>query len=305
MRKFAEGLAEVIEKRMADRGISNGVSILVQDVNKNNVVLTGLVFKGEGDIAPVMYIDDYYDKFFHNDLSINDVADEMIDRYCEALIHKFEMESEKDKFMDWEYVKDKLVVCTYNMDKNPSIEEDHPFMCLVGDIGLYCRFEVSHDDDNICSAKVTNAMMDHYGISNDELFKQAFKSMNELHPCKIEDIVDVLTKNMPDGIKQEFNDHKGEMYVVHNDVKLFGSVYGFDKTILEFFCNDKHEEKVYIIPSSVNECIFIPGSRIDNDGTHLSDMVRSVNAESVEEQDFLSDDAFVFNRADGSITVVD
>lgn len=304
MKKFAEGLVKVIEKRMEERSMDS-VSIQVQDINKNNVIRTGLVFKGDGDIAPVIYIDNFYDDFFQNDLSINEIADRIIDTYCEGVENKKEMENLKNQFTNYDFIKNKLIVCAYNKSKNPYITEQHPVFNLIGDIGLYCRFEISNDGKGICSAKINNELLSSYGIDQAELFADAFNSMKALHPCEINDIIDILCKNMPEEIKGMFDDKKGDMFVISNNVGMFGSVYGFDEEILNFFCNDKHEESVYILPSSINECILIPGSKCDNDSSRLNDIVKDVNQQHVPDEEFLSDMVFVYNRADNELRVVE
>lgn len=300
-KEFVEDLRDVIlEKLNEDDGVN---FIEIQDVVKNNnTVLTGLVFKSDSDIAPVIYVDSAYEQY-QDGRSIEGIADDIIRTYHESIYHG---PTTAEDFLDYNQIKDKLIVCAMNEEANSEMLEDIPHESVL-DIAIIARVEVTSDENGIGTVKVNDELLEAYGVTKEELFEQAWANMRVMHPMECKDMIDVIQHidpNVPDEIKAMMDEHRGEMYVVQTDNKLHGAPYGFDKQSLNSICDQIGSQNIYVLPSSVNEVIVIPEGKVD-DPERLTDIVGQVNDESVPADEILSDNAYFYNSQTEELSIVD
>ena len=141
-------------------------------------------------------------------------------------------------------------------------------------------------EGEIRTAKVAYHMLTEVGIAVKEAWKRAEK--NTFSDICVEHIMKLLL-----GISEEEANLFGTpMYVVTNKRAYRGaSVILHDETLKKF--RDKLQaEKIVIFPSSIHECIVIPYDESISI-EQMSDMVRTINATDVEEEDVLSNKAYI------------
>lgn len=289
MKNFAEELRTRILMEMNKEDLS----IEIQDVKKNNnASYTGLVFKVEkDDIAPVIYVNDFYDQYI-NGREIEDITQNIINVYIKSLDQK--PLNPYDLF-DYEKIKNQLFVSAVNTERNAEMLKNTPHTDR-GDVSFIVRIEVNSDTNGNATLKVDNNIIKALGISEEELFNQAWKSMKNLHPAIVKDMVDTFKEmpDFPDFMLDMMEEHRGEMFVLQTDNKLNAAAYGYDEDILNGVCEKLNSTKIYILPSSINEVIIIPGNRVDNPDI-LPSIVSQVNNESVPYEEVLSDNSYSYN----------
>ena len=79
------------------------------------------------------------------------------------------------------------------------------------------------------------------------------------------------------------------MVVVTNDLMSHGAGVIFYKNWLR----DTFKQDLFILPSSVHECILMPFNS-DYNVAELKDMVNEINREVVSEEDFLSNEVYLY-----------
>lgn len=296
-KEFVENLKSVITNRIDEMDGVTGID--VQEVVKNNNnVLTGLVFKNESDVAPIIYVDKAYAQF-EAGKSLDDIASEIISTYKESMYHG---PSDSSDFLNYDKIKDKLYVCALNEETNREMLKEIPHQ-KVADVALIARIEVSSDSEGIGTVKVNDQLLEAYGISEDELFEQAWSNMKEIHPVVCKDMVDIFKELNPGLPEDIMGDHRGEMYVVQTANQMHGASYGFDKETLNNICEKIESPNVYILPSSINEVIIVPEEKVD-DPDQLVSIVAHVNDESVPPEDVLSNSAYFYNSETQDLTIV-
>lgn len=299
--KFVDELKESIWDRLSDEDDVN--SIEVQEVVKNNnTTHTGLVFKGDSDIAPIIYVDNAYEEY-QGGRTIDGIADDIVKTYHNSIYHG---PTSAEDFIDYEKVKDKLIVCAMNEEANAEMLKDIPHESVL-DVAIIARIEVTSDENGIGTVKVNDELLEAYGITKEELFEQAWANMKAMHPMECKDMIDVIQgidPNIPDEVKEMMDEHRGEMFVVQTDNKLHGAPYGFDKESLNSVCEQIESQNIYICPSSVNEVIVIPESKVDDPG-RLIGIVGQVNDESVPSDEVLSNNAYFYDSQTEEISIVD
>lgn len=77
--------------------------------------------------------------------------------------------------LKYENVKDYLFINVINADTHKQELENMPHT-IIGDLAIIYRVMIQTTDERFCSAKVTNQMMDEYGIDVATLHKDALVS---------------------------------------------------------------------------------------------------------------------------------
>lgn len=298
---FANELREEILKNLKPE---DGVKeIDIQDVVKNNnTTLTGLVFKGDGDVAPIIYVERAYEQH-EAGKPMEDIVKSIIDTYHESVYHG---PTSAEDFLDYDKIKDKLIVSAVNTEANQEMLKDIPHI-EVEDVSIIARIEVSSDAAGVGTVKVNDQLLEAYGVTKEELFDQAWASMKNIHPVECKDMIDVIKgmhPEIPEPFAEMMEERRGELFVVQTDNGLNGGAYGFDKETLTKICDQIDSPNIYIMPSSVNEVIVAPESKVD-DPERLSGIVGQVNDESVPDEEVLSDNAYFFNSQTQELSVVD
>ena len=93
------------------------------------------------------------------------------------------------------------------------------------------------------------------------------------------------------------------MCVLTNHVMYYGAAGILRTDLLEKLAQLK-ETDLYILPSSVHEVILLPA--LDCwDVDELRQMVKSVNAGSVDKMDWLSDEVYYYRRESGEVVIAE
>ena len=160
--------------------------------------------------------------------------------------------------------------------------------------------------------------MNAWGIEEEVLFQDAFINSPRIEPRQImkmgEMIKDILSENivqeahslygdeaenmipsMLEHMANEMEQVEVPMYVVTNKKRYYGAACIVYPNVLEEI-GDLLQEDYYIIPSSVHEILFLPASQcIDSEA--LNTIIEDVNRSQVEDEDWLSDHTYLYQRA--------
>ena len=154
--------------------------------------------------------------------------------------------------------------------------------------------DLCHGKDEIARMPVTMDMVNDWGISVDELEQIAQKNNPLLRPAQIRYMSKILSE---EGYECE---EQRDIVVITNPAIQDGAVAvtypGVRETLIDMLGDD-----VYIIPSSVHECIAIAKSGADSQ--YLYEMVCDVNRTVTDANDFLADDLMEFTQ-DGRLVSV-
>lgn len=290
MTTFSHKVIEALDIIMEQEG--NDALLNIEEIDKNGSIKVGISFKAIDDpVAPVVYLEKFLEEYNEGEKELEDIAYDIYDTYLEGTrsAKEFEQQDILKDLMNWETVKDRLIVQLVCSECNV---DGIPHISLL-DMKCIARVVINLDSDGVQSIKVNDELLKRWNVTNEELFETAFKAMNHSYPVKVKDMVDIFAESF--GKVPEFMEEaKGRMYVVSNSIKLNGAIYGFDKKLLKAFCTVKDIQEVYILPSSISECIWLPGDKV-SDSDELSNMVEDVNTNSLEEEDRLSDHAYKYS----------
>lgn len=293
---FKEEVRGDIEKALYERtGTEHSVEI--HTVEKMNETYEALTIKPENsDIGVNINANELY-KAYSDGMDYDRIIDGAVDKVRDALEHSPDFNI--DAFKDYDKMKETLAMEVVSAERNAELLETVPHKSME-DMAVVYRFVVSADKGEVGSVLVTNKMLDQYGITPEQLHADALKNAPEVRPMEIKGMGEVLAEQM--GIENA--EMLGFAIPPEQDQMLVasvkGNVHGAGVLAYEDFM-DKASDRVggsfFILPSSIHEILIIP----DNgqfDLKSLENMVREVNATTVDPVDKLTDNVYHYDAQD-------
>lgn len=298
---FFNSIFDMVKATLSTSGID--ASVETHEVAKpNGITLTGLIVKDSAsNIAPTIYLDDYYKRFCDGLLSLEDAASEIIDVYS----HHKKDSIEIGWIQDFTQVKDKIIPCICNASMNEEYLKSHPSTSFL-DLSIYYRIQVSDDvmklPDSEATIAVTNQLADMWNINADELFTLAFNNAKSISPASFRTMAEIMREMMADtsDIADEIFG-PSPMYVLSSSSKTNGAIWMVDSEILSTIATQLDDD-FYLLPSSRHETILIP-TAFTSDEQNLKDMIREVNDTQVSEEDLLSYSLYRYHRDIGELQI--
>lgn len=158
------------------------------------------------------------------------------------------------------------------------------------------------------NAIMNNSIMEVFDITEQELFENAYN--NTKSDTQIYEMKDLMQSLLLGGEIQNlleddsFIDDGQEMklFVMTNSEKLFGAGTVLISEHLQFLA-EKLNDDLYIIPSSLHECLILPKSSME--AKNVADMIYEVNMFEVDMKDRLSNNVYSFTRGDDSLRMAE
>lgn len=276
----------------------------VSEITKNNdTKLTGITVSNDSNIAPVIYVNDLYTRYTMGWITVSDAAKSVIEIYSKNQMLSVDMSD----FLDFEKIRDHIVYKLVNKTKNEELLEDVPHVDMLDLAIIFCVLCPSMGD-RMATVTIHNNHIQMWNVDADELYEAAKENTPKLLPARLTSMEDMLfglreDLGMSDEDFEELPETDIPMYVLTNKTQVAGAACVLYEDALMNF-SEKIDDDVIILPSSIHETILIPASLKDNMADLIA-MVREVNATQVSPDEVLSDNVYVYNRANGEIQKVD
>lgn len=207
---------------------------------------------------------------------------------------------------NYEQVKPLLAIRMCDPDERPEYQDA---VYTRGSLDVSYRIDMKEDEKWTCSLVITNQMLDAWGITKEQLHKDALEAdakKGKAHLSCVEDEMAcfIAGAQVPNLLKGglSISDKKCGMYVLTNQAQRYGaSVMAHDGVLEEV--GEVLGAGYYILPVSVHGLIIVA----DNewmDPAGLQCMVKEVNETEVNPEEFLSNKVFYCDREDGIVRVV-
>lgn len=265
-------------KREYAEEIAKRINGEVTETTKNNgVVLIGVQRK-EGNIAPLMYIDEAYEN--------GEEIEDMVKNYEAAMERAQKEEYDFEWLDDYAKVRERIKVKLINKSKNPGTEvyrsaRNYGFPDLI----IVPYIDGIRVGGHEGTTTVVQSLLDKWGKSKRTVIDQAIRNMEK----------DVVVMPLANKLAEITGDNpamfKSPFHIVTNKDGRYGAASIIKaKLELETLFHDGY----YIIPSSIHEMLVLP---IDQgvDDTDLENMIGEVNTYVLDEKDYLSDHLYKFN----------
>ncbi len=304
---FCETVRETVMQRMG-----NEFEVSVHAVVKyNNIKMDSLIIrKRNAVVMPSIYLNSFYDEFC-NGRELDDIIKEILQLY-----ETHHEDCQREISFSYEDIKDKFFFRIISKTKNEELLSTIPHID-VGSFALVFHCMMFCDEERMGTLRVAWEHCDMWGISLSTLTELTARSSLQLISPTLRPIEDVIEDILWDSLRRyaEESDqpatrdqvdellrlllHKQDqesipMYVLSNQ---YGN-YGASSLMAIPFLDDFHnalKEDFYILPSSVHEAILVPVSKSPG-RQRLQEMVREINESQVPEQEFLSDDVYLYSE---------
>ena len=208
MNKFKEFTTELVN---ALENKLEGVTITTQDVIKNNgLKLCGLQIRSECNVAPVIYINDFFEQY---------KVGKSLDRICEDIkasyfqhkpIHDFDV----SKINSFNNVKSEIVYELINYEKNEELLRTVPYIPFL-DLAIIFKIVISEFENVVGTILIHNTLLEMWEVDLDELY--AYAKENTRKVCGVEFIS--MSECLSGMLNIEFleqSEYKLPMYVLTN-----------------------------------------------------------------------------------------
>lgn len=292
---FKEVVAEKFMDYMPEQ--YQGMRLRVEPVNKVNKVLDGITLVGSGagrSVSPTLYINHMYEHYLETE-NLQEVLQSAARRMDMAFK---EMPEVGD--VNLESAKDNIVFQVINTLQNEDMLRDMPHREFQ-DLSIIYRWVVKVDENGIQSSAIRNNLAEQLGMNEEQLFKCAVENTRRIFPPTVKSMNDVIREMfISDGMPAEVADMMiGEMpedkmmWVISNDRGINGAGAMLYEDNLHKLAM-KLETDLYILPSSVHECIAV--STNVGDPYELAEMVSEINMGQVALEDRLSNQVYHYDK---------
>lgn len=285
-------------KQKLEREYPNA-QITVDKVHKNNnVVAVGLCIREEVEnISQMIYVNELYKDYVSNKASMDDIVLRITRAHEKASCEMFSMRFDVKQLLDKEYLRKNICLKLVNQEYNSEYLKDAIYFPKFTDLAAMLYVIVQDERDGIASCKFKQEMLQVIGLTQDELYELALKNTMDKFQAQFADLMEFF--HTEGGDADEAPEGCG-MWVLKNSGQVNGAVAILYPDVLKWLC-EKYNLKtdLVLLPSSIHEWIIV-----EDDGTpykHLRDMVRTVNATELKEDDVLSNAIYSYTQADGRI----
>lgn len=280
----------IVVKNKVAQHLGEGMSLHIHTALKNNgIERVGLTIIDERvNISPTIYLEEYY-KQFENGISISNIVQSVLEVYHEV---KFEHTWQVHTVKDFEIMRSKIVYKLIHAKKNETFLKNMPYIAYLDfAIVFYILFEV--DDSGTATIPITHELIQLWGVSLDDIQQCAFFNAPTLLPASFKPMQIVIDELMGTNYsEEEFTEDL--MFVLTNSLRSFGAACILYDGMLDKI-SEEIGENFYVLPSSIHEMIIVPESNSPS-RAHLNELIAEVNQTQVDEEEFLSECVYYYDR---------
>jgi len=297
-------VTEHIKEYLPEETQDASISILKRQKN-NDVTSHELFIKMPEDaIVCKIYMKEFY-KQYENGISMKSILEQIAEEY---------ISNRTDTangigywFLDYEKVKDRLVLKVVNRDKNASLLKTIAHKDLENtDLTVIYMVLMDIKMQSSISINVEKNHLRFWGIEGNELYQVALENTERFCPAQIGHIKDVMSeleggekkeqKELSDYVIEPYN-----QYVLSNEQRIRGATVMLYPDVLQRLAENAGGN-LFIMPSSTNEILLIK-----DDGkltaAELQAIVVDTNRKYVEPEEFLSNEVFYYDREEQSLSI--
>ncbi len=289
-KEFCDAVSDGISDYLLNYNVEK---IKLETVKHNNGVChTGLVIVLCGEsFAPSIYLESFYEQYMAGK-TLDDILPVIAKQYHQI---RNNLEEQEKFSVDIGAMEQCVFLRLVNYERNREILEDCPYIPFH-DMAITFRYLVRKDEKGVASALIHNAIMEHSGLTLEQMYCAARENTMRMFPPFVERLDCFLRERFPN---EEGYPEQPNVFVLSNQQFIYGATMILYKDILADFA-EKTASDFYIIPSSVNEVLLYLADETA-DRRMLETTLREVNAYMVSKMDFLSDEIYFYDKKLGRI----
>ena len=263
-----------IEERIIDELKNEGIDAESVEIVKNGIPCKGIrICYADGTVCPIVYYSEH------------ETVDSFMERVRDVLA-KDTTSFGVERLTDWSYVKEHAYLSVQKRGTEDFIKR--PYLNLEIVLRIYLDL-----GDEAGSVKVTSGLIDQLGITEETAWEAACD--NTRRHISVRNLADILGGEPSED----------DMLYVATAGQHGGAAALCYKEVFREFCLNHGEADVYILPSSTEEVLVIPGSKVGIMLTvrDLAQMVDSINRSQVDPIIQLEPAVYRFSLMEDTISI--
>lgn len=266
-------------------------SIDVRDVQKENGTQPAVIVKKkDGNVAPTIYLRNYYNEFVNSGISLEQILEEM----AEAAVDSFRNYPFGNDVENILAKNDGIICELVNTKWNAQMLKNVPHR-EYEDLSLIYRIKVSAPDMS-GTILVTNQLAGYMGMDEQQLYDAAMTGTHADNHYICVSITEILAELMVLEPEELSMPSEMVMYVLTNESRKYGAAALIREDVVNQAMEKLGTDNVIILPSSIHEVIVIPGNMEPDE---LRKMVMEINDTQVSQNERLSDSVYRYDKKDG------
>lgn len=255
--------------------VNRGYDATYQQINKNGVPLETVILKSKGgNIAPVIYLDGI--------LKDSSCVEKAVETVIDTANNYADLDFDPVKLLnDKTFVMDHLRIGLQREISQEYIHKDTEFDGIVSYLFV---------NGSGWTVKVTEGLLTSLNVDESEAWKRAEK--NTFADTKITPMATILSDLVGTDLPE--TDFNCNLFVISNSEGRLGSSAVLDHGSIRSFFKGVCD-KLFMLPSSIHECLLVPADDRAGDISELSAMVKSINESEVDPMEQLADICYVIN----------
>lgn len=295
-----EGFCTYIKIGIQQR-LGYSCQVMTHNYLKNNgITLCGLtVVSMESNISPTIYLNSFYERYVYEAESLQQIEVDVMETYRR---NKTDYNLDVSFFTEWENARQRVIFKLVNYEANRELLKDVPHKKVL-DLAMVFTCLVEKGVTGSATILIHNHHMESWGVTEDDLFHTAMENTPYFQKKKMigmNSVIEYLTGEKVDDV---IEDCSANMYVLTVEDNLNGAGAILYPDVLKGIAEKMRCKNFFIIPSSIHETIIVPMLFSEKDFEALSQMVKEVNATQLAPEEILSDHAYVYRRADNTISM--
>lgn len=292
---FKDQFTEDVKQALYERELD--VKVSIHSIEKPNENYESMTVTPEGSNVGVnVNLNRFYDAY-----ESGRPYDEVLSRAVDVTEKGIQESPEVNvsELTDYNFMKDKLAMEVVSVDTNADLLQNVPHH-NIEDMAVIYRCVLSNEQDGMASIVVTNAMLDTFGVTQEQLHADALANAPEIKPAVITGMSEMMKQMMGDEefalIGMDIAPADEVMYVATVPDKIHGAgVIAYQDFM------DQAAEKIggdfYVLPSSIHEVLLVRDDG-NADFHDLEAMVQEVNATQVSPEEKLTDNVYHYDSKD-------
>ncbi len=314
-KEFKEEIKSYMEQQMG-----NGYEVDICKVRKANIGLIDsmTVFeKGKaGDhVSPNIYLEPFYQKYKEG-MEMQKISGAIMFEYQRGIENAEVFMDMIPDIRNYGTCKDRLYFKLVGTERNRTLLKKVPHHEVM-DLSVVPYILLNESEDGTSSVMVSNTMAKSWGVSEEDVVKQAFDNMPRIMPAKASTMKSLVETVL--GIAADNEDNEDIIEAASgmaSSSEIFSGPFvltnkrgmnGFAAVLYPRVLKDAADmigKNLFILPSSVHESLLIA----DDGSVEASDlckMVKEVNETCVAEDEVVSNSVYFYDREKGTLSMAE
>ncbi len=277
--------------------------VRLHKIPKNNgVVLDALTILEHGqNVAPSIYIGQYYDEFLHEQshLSIAEIAEMILREHAAHAIHQ---SISLDFCFDYHIIEHQIYARLVNYELNRDLLEQVPHRKFL-DLAIMLYYRLPDQTMKDATIMIQNRDLEHWNVDEETLFQAALHNTFREHSFHIKPIGELIGQLEGDSLTEEETDELSmcSMFVLTNSNGFCGAISMINEELMGHIA-DSFGLNLILLPSSIHELILLPDSGLFS-RKELNQTIQEINSKAVAPTDILSNHSYYYDRGHHAVTL--